>query len=282
MEQKTGKQHKRFGVILRRYGRIIIGGTVLVALIIVAISAPSIAKFDPLKLDPYNVKCYPNAEHLMGTDGFGRDIFSRVVYGTRISLLVGVAVSALSAVLGIILGLLMGYYKKVDMVGMRILEGVSAFPSMLLAMTLAAVLGSGVDKIIIAIGVVSTPSVAKIVRSQALSIREAEHVESAKAMGASDFRIIFTHILPLCMSPLIIRITSGMASAILTEASLSFLGVGISPNIPTWGGVLSEAKQFVIAYPFMVVYPGLAIIVTVLSISILGDGLRDVLDPKLK
>ncbi len=276
------KDRIRTSVFLRRYGRIIVGGAVLVALVIVAVFAPWIATYDPIKIDSYNVKQHPSPEHLMGTDQYGRDIFSRVVYGTRISLLVGIAVAFFSAVFGIVLGLLMGYYRRVDAVVMRILEGVSAFPSMLLAMTLAAVLGTGVDKVIIAITIVSIPDVAKIVRSQVLSIRESEHVESAKAMGARDIRIIFRYILPLCMSPLIIRITSSMASAILTEASLSYLGIGVSPMIPTWGSVLSEARSLVIAYPFMAIYPGLAIIITVLSISILGDGLRDVLDPKLR
>ena len=282
MDENRKKDKIRTGVFLRRYGRILVGGLVLAALVIVALCAPFIATHDPAKIDAYHVKQYPSAEHLMGTDQYGRDIFSRVVYGTRISLLVGVAVAFFSALLGVILGLLMGYYRWVDSIVMRVLEGVSAFPSMLLAMTLAAVLGSGVDKVIAAITIVSVPDVAKIVRSQVLSIRESEHVESARAIGAHDIRILFRYILPLCMSPLIIRVTSSMASAILTEASLSFLGVGISPSIPTWGSVLSEARTLVIAYPFMAIYPGLAIIITVLSISILGDGLRDVLDPKLK
>ena len=282
MNENRKNDRIRTSVFLRRYSRILVGGLVLLALVFVAVCAPLIATHDPSKIDAYNVKQYPSAKHLMGTDQYGRDIFSRVVYGTRISLLVGVAVAFFSALLGVLLGLLMGYYRRIDRIVMRILEGVSAFPSMLLAMTLAAVLGSGVDKVITAITIVSVPDVAKIVRSQVLSIRESEHVESARAIGAHDGRILFRYILPLCMSPLIIRVTSSMASAILTEASLSFLGVGVSPAIPTWGSVLSEARTLVIAYPFMAIYPGLAIIITVLSISILGDGLRDVLDPKLK
>ena len=224
----------------------------------------------------------PSLRHWFGTDMFGRDLLVRVLYGARISLIVGLGVAVVSTVFGIVLGLLMGYYKRFDMIMMRVLEGISAFPSMLLAMTFAAVFGSGVDKVIFAIALVSTPSVAKIVRSQVLSIRESEHVESAKAMGASDARIIFKYILPLCTSPLIIRFTASMASAILTEASLSYLGVGISPTIPTWGNSLSTSRLHVISHPYMTVFPGLAIIITVLSISIMGDGLRDVLDPKLK
>lgn len=269
-------------VFIRRYGRIIVGGSVLLFFTIVAIFAQIIAPHDPITINPYEAKQYPNNLHPMGTDEYGRDIYSRVIFGTRISILVGISVAIISTIFGVILGLTMGYYNKVDKIAMRILEGISAFPSMMLAMTLAAVLGPGVGKVIMAIAIVSTPNVARIVRSQVLSLRESEHVESAKAMGASDFRIIFKHILPLCLSPLIIRFTASMANGILTETSLSFLGVGISPTIATWGGVLSAARLYVISYPFMSIYPGLAIIITVLSISILGDGLRDVLDPKLK
>ena len=152
----------------------------------------------------------------------------------------------------------------------------------LLALTLACIFGNGVDKVILALSIVGTPSVARIVRSQVLSIKESEHVESARAMGATDGRIMFRYILPLCVSPLIIRFTTTMASAILTEASLSFLGVGVDPTMPTWGAILSTAKDFVITHPYMAIYPGLAIVITVLSISILGDGLRDLLDPKMK
>ncbi|HJB57876.1 MAG TPA: ABC transporter permease [Candidatus Flavonifractor intestinipullorum] len=276
-------QHKMtLSAFLRKYGRILLGGGVLAAIILISIAAPLITTYDPNALNPLDQNQFPSSVHFMGTDRFGRDIFSRVLYGARISLLVGVLVAVVSTAGGIVLGLLMGYYKTLDKIVMRVLEGVSAFPEMLLALTLACIFGNGVDKVITALAIVGTPSVARIVRSQVLSIKESEHVESARAMGATDARIMFKYILPLCVSPLIIRFTTTMASAILTEASLSFLGVGVDPNVPTWGGILSVAKDFVITHPYMAIYPGLAIVVTVLSISILGDGLRDLLDPKMK
>ena len=276
-------QHKMtLSAFLRKYGRILPGGGVLAAIILISIAAPLITTYDPNALNPLDQNQFPSSVHFMGTDRFGRDIFSRVLYGARISLLVGVLVAVVSTAGGIVLGLLMGYYKTLDKIVMRVLEGVSAFPEMLLALTLACIFGNGVDKVITALAIVGTPSVARIVRSQVLSIKESEHVESARAMGATDARIMFKYILPLCVSPLIIRFTTTMASAILTEASLSFLGVGVDPNVPTWGGILSVAKDFVITHPYMAIYPGLAIVVTVLSISILGDGLRDLLDPKMK
>lgn len=267
---------------LRKYGRILLGGGVLALILLATLAAPLITPYDPTAVSPAEGLQFPSAVHWMGTDRFGRDVFAWVLYGARISLLVGAAVALASTVAGILLGLLMGYYKALDRVIMRILEGLSAFPDMLLALTLASIFGSGVDKVILALSVVGTPSVARIVRSQVLSIKESEHVESARAMGATDLRIMFRYILPLCVSPLIIRFTTTMASAILTEASLSFLGVGVDPTVPTWGGILSTAKDFVITNPYMAIYPGLAIVVTVLSISILGDGLRDLLDPKMK
>lgn len=269
-------------VFIRKYGRILLGGGILALIILTTIAAPLITSYEPTATNGAEGLQFPSAAHWMGTDRFGRDVFSWVLYGARISLLVGVAVAVVSAAAGIVLGLLMGYYRTVDKIVMRILEGLSAFPDMLLALTLASIFGNGVDKVILALSIVGTPSVARIVRSQVLSIKESEHVESALAMGATDLRIMFRYILPLCVSPLIIRFTTTMASAILTEASLSFLGVGVDPTMPTWGGILSTAKDFVITHPYMAIYPGLAILVTVLSISILGDGLRDLLDPKMK
>ena len=272
----------RPSVFLRKYGRILLGGGVLVLIVLATLAAPLITPYEPTATNGAELLQFPSAVHWMGTDRFGRDVFSWVLYGARVSLLVGVAVAAVSTAAGIVLGLLMGYYKTVDRIVMRILEGLSAFPDMLLALTLACIFGNGVDKVILALSIVGTPSVARIVRSQVLSIKESEHVESARAMGATDGRIMFRYILPLCVSPLIIRFTTTMASAILTEASLSFLGVGVDPTMPTWGAILSTAKDFVITHPYMAIYPGLAIVITVLSISILGDGLRDLLDPKMK
>ena len=275
--------HKmRPSAFLRKYGRILAGGTILLLILLAAVGAPLLTPYEPGAIVMTEQNQFPNPSHIMGTDRFGRDIFSWVLYGGRVSVLVGASVAAVSTLAGIVLGLLMGYYRTLDKIVMRILEGVSAFPDMLLALTLACIFGRGVDKVILALSIVGTPSVARIVRGQVLSIKESEHVESARAMGATDLRIMFRYILPLCVSPLIIRFTTTMASAILTEASLSFLGVGVDADTATWGSILSVAKDFVVTHPYMAIFPGLAIVVTVLSISILGDGLRDLLDPKMK
>lgn len=276
------KHKMKLSAFFRRYGRLIIGGGIFTFIILCSVFAELIAPYSPTEINVYNAKLFPGAEHLFGTDRYGRDIFSQVLYGGQVSLFVGMAVAIISSFLGILLGLVMGYYKTVDMIVMRILEGISAFPEMLLALTLACIFGNGTDKVIAALSIVNTPYVARIVRGQVLSIKESEHVESAKALGATDLRIMFRYILPLCVSPLIIRFTATMANAILTEASLSFLGVGVDPNTPTWGGILSTAKAFVISHPYMAIYPGLAIVITVFSINIFGDGLRDLLDPKMK
>lgn len=267
---------------IRRYARIIVSSFILIIILLIAVFADSIATYDPYSIDMYNTKQLPDDEHLMGTDIYGRDIFSRVIYGTRISLEVTVSVNLLAIIIGTVLGLLTGYYKLFDRIVMRILEGISALPMLLLAIILVSVLGNGTGKIIACLTLVNLPGIARLVRSQALSIKEKEHVESAKAMGASDFRIIFKYIMPLCTSPLIIRFSQGLAATILTQASLSFLGIGLDPTIPSWGGIISEGKTMIMVYPYMCAYPGIAIIITVMAFTILGDGLRDVLDPKLR
>jgi len=276
------KRKMKKGAFLRRYFRIIIAGSVLVLISLTAIFAPLIATHDPYTIDMYSAKIRPNSDHLMGTDLYGRDIFSRVIYGGRVSLIISISVNALAICIGTMIGLTAGYYSKVDRVIMRVMEGLNALPHLLLAIVLVSVMGSGMDKLIISLTVVNLPGIARLVRSQVLSIKEREHIESAKAMGASNIRIIFLYTLPLCLSPIIIRFTSGLANTILTEASLSFLGVGIDPRTPSWGGIISEGKNLALVSPYMCAYPGFAIIITVLAFSILGDGVRDVLDPRLR
>ena len=276
------KQKMKPGAFLRRYARIMIAGSVLFLIVMIAVFAPLIATHDPMATNMKNAKAPPDSKHLMGTDIYGRDIFSRVIYGSRISLIVSISVNVISIIIGTMIGLMAGYYRAVDRVIMRVMEGLNALPTILFSIMLVSVLGKGVEKLIIAITVANLPSIARLVRSQVLSIKEKEHVESARAMGASDARIIFKYVLPLCASPLIIRFTGGLAGTILTEASLSFLGVGVDPRIPSWGGIINEGRSAVMVYPHLCLYSGIAIIITVMTFCVLGDGVRDVLDPKLR
>ncbi len=276
------KSRVKFIFFMKRYGRIIIAGTVLVIIMLIAIFAPLIATHDPYKVDIYKAKITPNDEHIMGTDAYGRDIFSRIVYGTRTSLIISLSVNALAIIIGTIIGLMCGYFIYVDRIVMRIMEALNALPMLLLAIVFASVLGPGVDKLIICLTIVNLPGIARLVRSQVLSLKEKEFIESATASGASNLRIIFKYILPLCYSPLIIRFTNGLSATILTQSTLSFLGVGLDSRIPTWGGIIGEGRAYVVVYPHMCTYAGLAIVITVLAFSIFGDGVRDVLDPKLR
>ncbi|MBO5517366.1 MAG: ABC transporter permease [Firmicutes bacterium] len=278
MEKKKMKR----SAFLKRYLRIIISGIVLLGIFLVAIFAPFIATHDPGKTDMYNMNQMPDKEHIMGTDIYGRDIFSRIVYGSRSSLLISITVNVLAIIIGTVLGLLVGYYKWADRIIMRLLEGINALPTILLAIVLVTVMGQGIDKLIICLTVVNLPGIARLVRSQVLSIKEKEHIECARSSGASNLRIMIKYVLPLCLSPLIIRFTSGLGFTILTQASLSFLGVGLDPRIPNWGGVINEGRSMIMVQPHQCAYAGIAIIITVLAFSIMGDGIRDILDPKLK
>lgn len=276
------KRKMKPGAFIRRYIRVMAAGAVLIGIFLVAIFAPMIATHDPYAADMYNMNQRPGGEHYFGTDMFGRDIFSRVVYGTRVSLGISLAVTTLAIIIGTCLGLLVGYYKWADRTIMRVLEGFNALPGILLSITLITILGNGVDKLIIAMVLVRLPSIARLVRQQVLSIKEKEHVECAKASGASNLRIMFKYVLPLCYSPLIIRFTSGLGGAILSQASLAFLGVGMDPRIPNWGGIINEGRPMVMAYPYQCAYAGVAIMITTLAFSIFGDGVRDILDPRLR
>lgn len=275
-------QHYRWLTHLRRDKGVLFGGGVVLGMVVLALAAPLLAPFDPMRLDPLNRLKPPSAGHLFGTDNSGRDIFSMVIYGARLSLIVGLSVMGLSAVFGVIMGLLSGYYKFLDNIIMRINDGMMAFPSILLAIALMAVLGPRVSNIILALTVVYTPRMARVIRSVTFVAKELAYVEAAQALGISDYRIVFRHILPNCIPPMIVQGTFIFAFAVLTEASLSFLGVGAPPYIPSWGNVISEGRLFMREAPWITLFPGMAILLTVLGLNLLGDGLRDSLDPRLR
>lgn len=261
-----------------------IGLFVTVFMVIVAIFAPLIATHPPNSMDLANTLAGAGVEgHLLGTDNYGRDLFSRIVYGARISLIVGVSAVLLGAILGTLLGLLAGYFGgKLDSIIMRTMDGLFAFPFILLAITLMTVLGQGLVNVIIAIGIANIPGFARIVRGQVLSVKEEEFIEVTNSLGATHPRIIFYHILPNCLAPLIVYGTMSIAGAIISEAALSFLGLGVQPPTASWGSILKDGKDFLVLNPQMATFSGLAILVTVLGINLFGDGLRDALDPKMK
>jgi ABC-type dipeptide/oligopeptide/nickel transport system permease subunit len=264
-----------------KYRQIAFGGGLFLIIVLMAVFAPYIATHDPGAYAMMDALQPPSAEHLCGTDAFGRDVFSRIVYGARISLTIALAVLVVCGVLGTVLGLLAGYYRWAEATIMRFMDGLMAFPAMLLALVILTVFGSGIQNIILALSISYLPRVVRTIRGTVISVKEYEHVEAARAMGASDARIIFKYILPLCVSPLIIRLTLLMALTVLSESSLTFLGVGLSPEIPSWGNILSEGRQYITTSPYLITLPGLAIVLSVLSLNTLGDGLRDMLDPRL-
>jgi peptide/nickel transport system permease protein len=249
----------------------------------VAVSAPLLATHDPLKIDVVNRACPPSKEFIFGTDEFGRDVFSRVIFGTRISLLISFSSVLVATILGVIIGATAGYYgRAVDNIIMRFMDAVMSFPAILLAIGIMGVMGGSIYNVVIALGFVYIPRFARIVRGSVLSLKEQEFVEASIAMGNSDLVIIFRHILPNCMAPLIVQITVSLAYAILAEASLSFLGLGAPPPAPSWGNILSDARNFMMDAPWMTVFPGIAITLAVLGYNLFGDALRDILDPRMK
>jgi len=260
----------------------LVGAIILIILIFVAILAPLLAPFSPDYMDPSNRLKAPSKVNYFGTDRFGRDLFTRVIYGSQISLGVGLSVVILTTVLGIILGLIAGYYRRIDEILMRILDGMMAFPSIILMITIMAILGGKLINVIIALTIVYTPRMARVVRSAVLVQKEQQYVEAARAIGASDLRITVLHILPNCLAPIIIQATMIFAYSVLSESSLSFLGVGVPPEIPSWGNILSDGKVFLHRAPWITIFPGATIAICVLALNMLGDGLRDILDPKIR
>jgi ABC-type dipeptide/oligopeptide/nickel transport system permease subunit len=264
-----------------RYKSVALGGVMFAIIALVALFAPLIVTHDPLKMSMNMSLQPPSREHFCGTDEFGRDVFSRIVYGARISLTISVSVLVIIGAAGTVLGLLAGYYGAADMAIMRVMDGLMAFPTVILALVILTIMGSGIPNIVLALSISQLPRVVRTVRTTVISAKQFEHVEAARAMGASDFRIMFKYIFPLCISPLIIRLTLTMALTVLNEASLTFLGVGLSPETPSWGTILSEARQHVSTSPYLIFLPGLAILWSVFSLNILGDGMRDALDPRI-
>ena len=268
---------------LKRNKMAMFGLVIIILLIFLAVFADFIA---PYGYDDQNLKdrlTPPNSQYLLGTDNFGRDILSRIIYGSRISLQVGFIAVGISAIIGGALGAIAGYYGgKLDNFVMRAMDILLAIPSILLAISIVAALGPGLQNVMIAVGIGSIPSYARIVRASVLSIRDQEFVEAARAVGANDFRIITKHILPNAMAPIIVQATLGVAGAILSAAGLSFIGLGIQPPTPEWGAMLSSGREYLRDNWYVATFPGLAIMITIFALNLLGDGLRDALDPRLK
>ncbi len=257
------------------------GLVIIIILAFIALTGDMIAPYDPEYGDMNDSFIAPCAEHIFGTDQLGRDIFSRVLSGTKISLTVGIVAVAISLSIGTVLGAIAGYFGgKADMIIMRIMDMMLAVPSILLAITFMAALGKGIDKAVIAIGLVSIPEYARIVRGSVLSMKQNEFVQAARVMGNKDSNIIFKHILPNILSAIIVRATLGISTAVLDTAALGFLGLGVQPPAAEWGDMLGRSRGFIFNAPHTLIFPGLAITITVLAFNMLGDGLRDALDPK--
>ncbi|MBS5523172.1 MAG: ABC transporter permease [Clostridiales bacterium] len=261
-----------------------VGLVMIVLVILIAVFGPILTNIDPAKMDLLNSYAKPGSEgHILGTDANGRDLLARLIYGARVSFLVAVGGMAVGAVIGILIGLVSGYCGgAVDAVFMRIMDGMSAFPFTLLALMLMTVLGGGMSNVILAIGIASVPGYARMTRGQVLIVKNEEYIKAVKALGAGNGRILFRHLLPNVVSELIVYATLNVASAILTEASLSFLGMGITPPDVSWGSILQDGQECIQTAGHVATFSGICILITVLGFNLLGDGIRDVLDPKMK
>ncbi len=260
-----------------------IGSMILVVLVSAALLAPILVPRDPAAQDLENDLQPPSREHPLGTDKLGRDILSRVLYGARVSLLVGIAIVSLSLLTGLLLGSLAGYFAGwVDQFLMRLVDVLLAFPGILLAIAFTAVLGPGLNHVILALCLIGWSGYARLVRGEILLLREKEFIQAAHALGGSPLRVIFLHMLPSLLPPLLVQGTFGLAAAVIAEGSLSFLGLGVQPPTPSWGSMLSEGRQFLLVAPHLSTFPGLAIMLTVLALNLIGDGLRDMLEKKGK
>jgi peptide/nickel transport system permease protein len=274
---------------------VIIGGAIVLLMILVGVLAPFLGTLSPTEIAPAARNRMPGTErmvrtdtgeqvkvvHRMGTDSLGRDVYSRVIYGARVSIFVGITVALLSIFLGLVIGLVSGYFRWLDPIIMRIMDGLMAIPAILLAIALVSLFRAGIGAVIVAITFPEIPRVVRLVRSVVLTVREEPYVEAAVTVGTPTLPLLWRHVLPNTIAPLIVQGTFICASAILVEAILSFLGIGIPPEIPTWGNIMAEGRQFFRIYPHNILYPGIFLALTVLAVNMLGDGLRDTLDPKM-
>ena len=288
-------KRKSLWLVALRNPMVIIGGSILLIMLAIAILAPLLGTVDPTRIDPASRNKKPGTEitmrlddgqtvkrvAIMGTDSLGRDVYSRVIYGTRVSLAVGAAVAIISIAIGVVIGLISGYIRWLDGIIMRIMDGLMAIPGILLAIAMVSIWRAGLITVIFAIVVPDVPRVVRLVRSIVLTVREEPYVEGAISVGTPTWILMFRHILPNTVAPLIVQGTFLAASAILVEAALSFLGIGIPPEIPSWGNIMAEGRTLFRVFPHNIFYPGIFLAFTVLAINIMGDGLRDTLDPKM-
>lgn len=267
--------------LARRHPLVFVGGGLLALLIVLALAAPLYAG-DPLNMDPFKRLQPPSAEMWFGSDNLGRDVFARTVFGARISLLVGLISAAIAAVGGLLIGVVAGYSRGFDNIAMRVMDGLMSIPTILLAIALVSLTRGGVGILVVAITIPQIPSVARLVRSVVLSVRERPYVEAARCGGARLPKVLWRHVLPSSIPPLMVQSANVCASAILTEAGLSFLGAGVPPEIPSWGNMISTSRLYLAVAPLTVFAPGICLAVTVLAANLLGDGLRDLFDPRSK
>jgi peptide/nickel transport system permease protein len=290
----THKRRSLWAAAIRNTA-VIFGGSILLFMVVIAVLAPDLGTVDPTRIDPASRNKKPGAEitvrledgtsftrtAIMGTDSLGRDVYSRVIYGTRVSLTIGVAVSLIATSIGLLIGLVAGYVRWIDGVIMRIMDGLMAIPGILLAIAMVSIWRAGLITVIFAIVVPEVPRVVRLVRSVVLTVREEPYVEGAISVGTPSWTLMIRHILPNTVAPLIVQATFVAAAAIIIEAILSFLGIGIPPEIPSWGNIMSEGRTLFRVFPHNIFYPGIFLAFTVLAINVMGDGLRDTLDPKM-
>jgi ABC-type dipeptide/oligopeptide/nickel transport system permease subunit len=276
-------EFKRFRRVFLGRGVVVFGLIVLLFFIIIAVFAPLIAPYDPYETDVGNALLQPSRHHLLGTDAVGRDILSRIIFGSRTSLLIGLTVVAISTLIGTILGVLAGYYGGwIQTVIMRLIDAYMAFPMIILALMVSSLLGGGIKNVVIALSVAMMPGYARLMCGQTMHIKENDYIMAERSLGAGNFNIMFRHIVPNCLSPLIVMVTMMLGSVILAEAGLSFLGVGITPPTAAWGSMVNEGRPYLTTSPFLAFSPGIAIMLVVFAFNMVGDGLRDAIDPSLR